>query len=663
MTGGKNLACTECGFEFPVLMLSCVVTPRQRRTVLRHDIRIRHMNTAATASDHFFKGLHALGSNDLTAAESHFTAALKLVPGRPSVLTNLSIVYTRMGRLDEALALASAAVKAEPSNPLLLQQLGAVQLKLGRAGEALISFEAACGEDPSLAEACNGRGNALTALHRDEAALESFDRAIRLKPGYAEAYLNRGRVLRLLGRPDEALASYLQAIALRPDQAEAHNNLGNLLKDLGRLDEALASYDSAIGLKPDYAEALSNRGNVLCDLNRLDAAEASYQHAAAAGGQAEAWLGLARIRSETGRFAEALEMYERARRVDPDRVEALCGIAENRRFQNGDPLILEYERLLTLRHLTDDDRARLHHAFAKICNDLARHDDAITHYARGKRLLATRFDLAGQARTYEALMTTFDRPFFAARQGFGSPDRRPVFVLGMPRSGTTLTEQILASHPRVEGLGELPGLPRLAKALGGNPFDVRHFATAAAQLSASDAAALAGRYCEAYAQAAPESLRLVDKQPHNYEWLGLIALMFPHARIIHCRRDPLDTCLSMYMQKFNGNHGYNQDLSVLGGYYRNYEMLMAHWREVLPVAIHDVVYENVVNDLEAEARALVSFVGLDWDAACLDFHLKERRVDTPSRWQVRQPLYDRSVGRWRHYERHLGPLRQALGLA
>ncbi|WP_161957187.1 tetratricopeptide repeat-containing sulfotransferase family protein [Aestuariivirga litoralis] len=621
------------------------------------------MDTAATASDLFFKGLHALGKDDLRTAESCFSAALELVPGRPSVLTNLSIVHTRQGRLEEALALAQAAVKAEPGNPLLLLQLGVVQLKLGKAGEALISLEAASAADPSLAEACNGRGNALTALHRHEAALESFERAIRLKPGHAEAYVNRGRVLRLLGRQDEALASYRQAITLRPGQAEAHNNLGNLLKDLGRFDEALASYDTAIGLRPDYAEALSNRGNVLCDLNRLDEAEASYQHAAAAGGPAEAWLGLARIRSETGRFPEALEMYEKARRIDPDRVEALCGIAENRRFETDDPLIPEYDRLLALRHLTDEDRARLHHALGKISNDLARHDDAITHYGRGKRLLSTRFDLAGQARTYEALMATFDKPFFAARQGFGSADQRPVFVVGMPRSGTTLTEQILASHPRVEGLGELPDLPRLAKALGGEPFDAARFTAAAADLSSGAAAALARRYCEAYARVAPESLRLVDKQPHNYEWLGLIALMFPNARIIHCRRDPLDTCLSMYMQKFNGNHGYNQDLSVLGGYYRNYEMLMAHWHAVLPIAIHEVVYENVVADLEAEARALVSFIGLDWDAACLDFHLKERRVDTPSRWQVRQPLYDRSVGRWRHYERHLGPLRQALGLA
>ena len=621
------------------------------------------MDHTRHAAELFFTGLDALGKGRLAEAEAAFEAALRLAPGRPSVLANLSIVNTRMGRLELALPLAEAAVTAEAANPLFLMQLGAVQLGLGKPQDALQSFDAAIAADPSIAEIHNARGNALKDLRRIEDALASYETAIDLKPDTVEAHGNRGNALKQLGRDEDALASYRKAISLRPSHAETHNNLGNLLKKLRRYEEALACYDTAIGLRPGYPDAMSNRAHVLRELGRIDEAVAGYRKAIVLKPNLpEAWLGLGRIDSETGRFVQAIENYGKARHLNPDLAEALCGIAENKRFAEDDPLLPEFERLLASDSLADEDRARLHHAYAKVSNDIGRYDDAMEQFAAGKRLLTSSFDAGAVTRRYDALMTLFDRSFFAARSGLGLPGVRPVFVIGMPRSGTTLTEQILASHHRVEGLGECPDLPRIASELGGGDFDPARFAAAVTALGGHDVRELAERYCQAHEAARGEALRIVDKQPHNFEWLGLIALMFPNACIIQCTRDPLDNCVSMYMQKFSDAHGYNRDLATLGRYYRDYERLMQHWRQVLPLPIHTCAYEDIVAQLEPSARALISFVGLEWDPACLDFHLQDRRVDTPSRWQVRQPLYDRSVGRWRRYEQHLGPLKLALGL-
>ena len=623
------------------------------------------MDHTRQAAELFFKGLEALGSGQLGAAEAAFEAALRLAPGRPSVLANLSIVNTRMGRLERALPLAEAAVAAEPANPLFLMQLGAVQLGLGKPRDALRSFDGAIAADPSIAEIHNARGNALKDLRLIEDALDCYEAAIELKPDHVEAHGNRGNALKQLGRYDDALASYHKAISLRPGHAETHNNLGNLLNKLGRHAEALASYDTAIRLRPGYPDALSNRANVLRELGRIDEAVAGYRQAIALKPDLpEPWLGLGRIDSETGRFAQALENYGMAHDLNPDLAEALCGIAENKRFSDGDPLLPEFERLLASDSVGDEDRSRLHHAYAKVSNDIGRYDDAMAQFAAGKRLLTSSFDAGAVTSRYDALMTLFDRSFFAARTSFGLPDVRPVFVVGMPRSGTTLTEQILASHHRIIGLGECPDLPRIASQLGGDDFDPARFAAAVAALGPGDVRALAERYCQVHGAAAAggEARLFVDKQPHNFEWLGLIALMFPNACIIHCSRDPLDTCVSMYMQKFSDAHGYNRDLATLGRYYRDYQRLMQHWQQVLPLPIHSCAYEDIVARLEPAARELIAFVGLDWDPACLDFHLHDRRVDTPSRWQVRQPIYDRSVGRWRRYERHLGPLKLAMGL-
>jgi hypothetical protein len=286
----------------------------------------------------------------------------------------------------------------------------------------------------------------------------------------------------------------------------------------------------------------------------------------------------------------------------------------------------------------------------------------MAQFALSKAQAGPRFDLDGRLAVYEALKRLFTPSFMAEREGFGLSDERPVFVIGMPRSGTTLTEQILASHGAVRGLGELQDMPRLSRRIGGGLENPPGFASALPVLLAEESRRLADIYLDAYRGTDGGALRIVDKRPHNYELLGLIALLFPRARIIRCRRNAMDNCLSMYMQFFSEGHSYNRDLGMLGQYYRAYEDLMGHWRAVLPLPVHECVYEDLVVDLEGSARRLIGFLGLDWDPNCLRFHEQERQVRTPSVWQVRQPMYNSSVERWRRYEQHLGPLKAALGV-
>jgi hypothetical protein len=227
----------------------------------------------------------------------------------------------------------------------------------------------------------------------------------------------------------------------------------------------------------------------------------------------------------------------------------------------------------------------------------------------------------------------------------------------MPRSGTTLTEQIASSHSRVGGAGELRTLGDLMRRLAGRGG----YAEALAGLTRGQSRDLARNYLEALRQIGGPGERITDKMPHNFEDLGLIALLFPNARVVHCMRDPLDTCLSCFTHHFSENHGYNTDLSVLGQYYREYRRIMQHWREVLPLRMLDFSYEALIADQEGKSRELIAFLGLEWEDACLAFHANDRLVSTPSRWQVRQPIYTSSVKGWKKYEKHLGPLFEALG--
>jgi tetratricopeptide (TPR) repeat protein len=503
------------------------------------------------------------------------------------------------------------------------------------------------------------------AFHNSRAFLEAercYQTVLREDQRNTDALNLMGVLAIEANRIDVALDYFRKAVKLAPRIAMYRNNLGNALCLETDLDDALPHLHKAVELDGRYAEAMSNLGKCYRLLGDMDVAAQWFNKALAVDQNfLRAKAGLAEIDSEMGRFEQAIIVFESILAKDPGHVESLCGLALARKFEKDDAWVLQFEAVLKQNTLRPDQLAPLHHSFAKICNDVGRYDDAFKHFTIGKTFKNAHFDAALLEEGYRISAGLFTPEFFAERQGWGSQDERPVFVLGLPRSGTTLTEQILASHADIEGLGELPDMRKVAQLLdfgNGTPQD---FARRVRKLKKHDVLRLAETYLKAYGRSSkPLALRIVDKSPHNYELLGLIALLFPRAHVLHCRREPLDNCVAIYMQNFNDSHGYNRSLPDLGRYWRAYRFLSEKLTAQVPVPVTPIDYEATVADSEAAARRIVEATGLPWDEACLRYYETERSVRTPSRWQVRQPIYATSVERWKRYERHLGPLQVEL---
>ncbi len=559
------------------------------------------------------------------------------------------------GRLPEAGRLYEAVLRLDPAHDRALYNLGLIQLRQGRLDEALDRFSRAVAQNPRFAEAHNAAGIALRRSGRHREALPHYEQALVLDPDYAEAEYNLGAALAALGRHEEAAAHYRRALALKPDHAEAENNLGAALRALGRYEEAAAHYRRALALKPGLAEARSNLGAVLQPLDRHEEALAQFDQALALKPDlAEAHHGRGVALQTLGRLDEGRRAIEAAIAIAPRKAEFYGALARSKRLVDGDPHRVAIEALARdMASLPEEEQVHLHFALGRVYDDLGRRERSFRHLVEGNALKRRHiaYDEAAALAAMARTRALFSAELIGRLAGRGDPSPLPVFILGMPRSGTTLVEQIVASHPRAHGGGER-----------------RDFETAIAGLDPREAdgegwRGVGGRYVERIRPLSPAAARITDKMPGNFRFAGLIHLALPNARIIHVRRDPVDTCLSCFSILFGGELPYAYDLAELGRYYRAYAEVMAHWRATLPpAAMLEVEYETLVADFEPQARRIVAHCGLDWDRACLDFHKLRRPVWTASAAQVRQPVYQSSVGRSRPYEGMLGPLLAALGL-
>ena len=593
-------------------------------------------------------------------AAEQYAGALRQDRECVDALIQLGRLRIGQGRTDESLDLLRRAAKANPRIPAAHQALGALLFELGRFDQALASFERAIALSPSNAETLISRGDCLDRLGRGQEALASYDAAIALRPGVAEAHNNRGRTLRQLGRLEEALASHREAMALQPRGAGLVFNHASVLDALGREPEALAGYDAAIALDPAFAPAHFGRGGALLTLGDSEGALQSFTRAASLRpGHAETWAHMAQALAVLGRPAQAATAAERALAVDPTNADAWYVRAGLKRFAPGDPDLERMEAALAQAAAAEaEDRLNLEFALGRAWLEAGDAARAFAHLGRGNgsQRSLLEFDVDEQLAVMEAMARALDAETIRQLAGGGHDSDRPVFIVGMPRSGTTLVEQILASHPLVHGAGELPLMGQLAGRL---PVAGDGLSEA---LSPDALATLGGEYAKRVRALAPGAARVTDKMPGNFLFAGLIHLMLPHARIIHCIREPLDTCLSCYETKFATGNRFAYDLRELGLHYRGYRRLMEHWRTVLPAdRFIEVRYEEVVADLEGQAGRLLAFCGLDWDEACLQFHRTRREVWTASASQVRRPLYRSSVRRAQGYEAYLGPLVEALG--
>ncbi len=590
-------------------------------------------------------------------AAEHYAGALRQDRDCADALIQLGRLRIGEGRTDEALGLLRRAAKANPRIAAAHGALGALLFELRRFDRALACFERVIALGPANAEALISRGDCLCELGREELALESYDAAIALKPGLAEAHNNRGNALRRLGRLEEALAGYRLATSLQPNLAGNFYNCASVLYALGRPREALSGYDAAIALDPGFAPAHFGRGAALLDLEDGEGALQSYTRAVSLRpAHAEAWAQMAQTLGVLGRPEQAAAATERALAVDQTSADAWCVRARLKRFGPDDPDLERMEAALAQAGV--EDRLNLEFALGKAWMEAGDAGRAFAHLERGNGLQRSRlaFDLEAHLAELDVVARSFDGETIRRLAGAGHPSDRPVFIIGMPRSGTTLVEQILASHPMVHGAGELTLVGQLANRLpwaGDGPVEA---------LSPNELARLGAEYAGRLDALQPSAARVADKMPGNFLYAGLIRLILPGARIIHCVRDPLDTCLSCYETRFAKGNPYTYDQRELGLHYRGYERLMEHWRAVLSDdRFIEVRYEDVVADLEGQARRLLTFCGLDWDEACLQFHQTRREVWTASASQVRRPLYDSSVRRARAYTAHLGPLIEALG--
>ncbi len=534
--------------------------------------------------------------------------------------SNLGAIYQTQGKLDEAAACFERALILKPDWAEVHSNYGAILQAQGQLEEAGACQERALALEPEFAEACSNLGNVRYAQGNVAEAVACYERALALKPDYADAHNNLGAAFLAQDRIDEAVAHCERALVLKTDFASAHNNLGNALMRQGKIDDARAHYECALVLKPDYANAHNNLGNVF---------------------------------KEQGEFDHAMAHYGRAIAISPHYAEAHLNRSDIKSFQPGDADLSMLEALAGSGDLSPDRALYIHFALAKALDDVKDYGRAFEHLRQGNALKRERidYDEMGVLKLFERISTVFDRSLLDRFQGAGDPSSVPVFVLGMPRSGSTLVEQILAGHPQIHAAGELTVLEKMELP---RPESVP-------ALDAAVLRRLGQIYLSQLPKVAEGKVRIVDKLPANFLRIGLIRLMLPNARIIHTMRNPIDTCLSCYSKLFNNGLPFSYDLAELGRYYRGYSELMTHWRSVLPPgAMLDVSYEEVVDDLEGQARRLIDYCGLPWDDRCIDFQRSARPVRTASVVQVRQPLFRGSVQRWRHYESGLAPLLDEL---
>lgn len=481
-------------------------------------------------------------------------------------------------------------------------------------------------QNPRNAKARYIAGKIALDAGDDSLAAEHFEIAVNESPREPLFLVAYGDVCRF--DYELAIKQYRKALSIRPNMVDAMSGLARAYVIAGRGEKALEAWETVLRLQPEHETARLGLANALTTLGRADEASAQIRESIARGKA----IGIA-----YDAFANTRKFTS-----EPPELKAILGALEGDRL---DP-----------RKATS-----LHHAAGKILNDLKRYDEAMDQFVKFNRTSGQDYDIGAYRQIVDHTIEAFSADVMASKAGDGDPTTVPVFIVGMPRSGTTLTEQICSSHPDVFGAGELPTLRLAASQIGLAKNAPGEFHSALSGLTSQRLRASAAEYLGYVRRLAPDALRIVDKRPHNFELVGLIALLFPNARIIHCRRDAIDNCVSCFVTKFADKHGYNADLTTLGLYYREYDRLMRHWDVVLPGRIHQVSYEAMIADQEAESRRLIEFLGVPWDDACLRFHENDRAVVTASHWQVRQPLYQTSVKRWKNYVTKIQPLIDALG--
>ncbi|WP_437229652.1 tetratricopeptide repeat-containing sulfotransferase family protein [Planctomicrobium sp. SH661] len=566
------------------------------------------------------------------------------------------------GLLKEALAHYQQVLDMEPGYAPAWHLAGVAKLQLRDVPAAVDSLKRAVQLDAGVAGYHRNLGEAFQAAADFSAAVLSFEQALRLDPVNCGTWTSLSDALLQMGETTPALDCLRQALQLNPDYLAARILLGNVHKDLKELDSAAGNYRFVLQHDPENLVATVNLASVLREQGETHQAIELLRSVVDRGAaNPTIAYNLANTLVDVGEFAEARARYASALPLHPQPAKVLFNLSSIRKFKEEDrEQLAQWESIARSRLSTNDDAVHLHFALGKAHDDLGDYTTAFEHYRQGNQLVPVTFDAELHRQQIREVIGCWSHEFLQSRSSWGEETSAPVFIVGMPRSGTTLVEQILSSHPHVQGLGEREEMGQAVQKYEASLGCENQSALAAGRLTQADIHGITADYLAGISLAEGKR-RFTDKMPANFLLLGWIATCFPHATLIHCVRDPRDTCLSCYFQHFTARLPYAYDLSHLVAYYRAYEELMKHWHSVLPGRILDVKYEDLVATPEAQSRRLIEHCGLEWDDACLQSHAADRSIRTASSWQVRQPIHTGSRRRWVNYREHIGELLQAFG--
>ena len=609
-------------------------------------------------------GAILLKSREFEAAENSLRRAIELAPTFAKPHEDLGYLLVESGRPGEAVEVLNTATRLDPKAEMAFFTLGRALSLTGRGKEADAAFEASFKLNPERKKL------ALAAEHHKAGRI---DEAARLYRELLQQSPNNVDAMRLLAgilagrssKVEEAEALLRKATSLAPDYALAFLDLGGILHDQYRYAEAMECLQRASRLQPQAAKPLYMLASTLAPAGRTAEALDTYREVLKRQPRhAGARLGLGHTFKTMGRLREAIEAYRECVRIRPENGEVYWSLANLKTYRFTDDDVSEMQsHLARADELTDKSIVHFLFALAKAHEDNGDFDAAWDCYARGnaKQRMLEHYDPVQTEVANDEILEVFDRSLLQEKAGQGHPDEAPIFVVGLPRSGSTLIEQILASHSKVEGTSELPYLGRVATSLNRNRADGLNYPYAARELEAPHLKLLGQQYLQqAQLHRHTDRPRFVDKMPNNFPSIGFLHLILPNAKIIDARRHPLDCTLSCYRQLFAKGQTFVYDLMDIGEYFLEYQRVMDHWHEVLPDRVLTVQYEDMVTDFDRQARRLLDYCGLPWEDACANFHETERPVRTASAQQVRLPIYAKSINFWRNYEAHLGELIEVL---
>ena len=586
------------------------------------------MNPSNTTLQQLKQQAHALISqHKLQQAITLYQRIVELDSNNAEHKTQLGTLYAMDGNFEKALALYEQAIALAPNMAVAYYSLANVQKKVDQIDAAINNLKKAVELKPDWRQAIHNLANTLMHVGRFQEATQVCQTLQTLEPNNIEVMLLHGNALTADRQYGEAIELYWRILALVPDNANALAVLGQLLYDTHRYDELLKYCEHTEKTFPGHPKPLAIRAKVLARQGDWQAAHRILDD----------------VLAKHAPFYEAVTAYAQIARAADAAPKAIALI---------DTLLKQQGQ-----HLSANNVAELHFSLGKLHDQQKEYGKAFAHFEKGNRLKKTDNDIAAHQRFVEDIIDTLNKPYFENAKKLTESSSRPVFIIGMPRSGTSLIEQVLDSHSQVFGAGELQGIALIAQQISGSSNAPLAYANAVTNLSREELQHYSKQYLDNIATLDHSARYVTDKMPQNFLHLGLISRLFPDAHIIHCLRNPVDTCLSCYFQSFSKGHTYAYDLDTLASYYRSYHKLMQHWKEVLDLPFFTLEYEALIDQPQPTITKLLRFLDLPWEERCMKHHENPRLTVTASHDQVRQPIYSRSVQRQQNYAAHIDPLK------